>query len=136
MTENMRLYFTLCEKLLHCCIMKRYFNIQQSIQTIRHRGVLHSVKAESHVLVGRWMVKRGGEAAQLGLFKREMDRGSEQGTNIPLQRAHDSASICTPLSLPPIHHSLTASTSCFHLTPIPFSLTCLRQKCEWDSAVS
>ena len=76
-----------------------------------------TAQCKSHVLVVRWMVKREGEAAQLGLFKREMDRGSEQGTNIPLQRAHDSASICTPLSLPPIHHSLAAPTSCFHLTP-------------------
>lgn len=74
-----------------------------------------SVKAKSHVCAGvRWMVKRGGKEAQLGPFKRKMDRGSEQGTNIPLQQAHDSASICTPLSLPPIHHSLTAPT--FHLT--------------------
>lgn len=88
------------------------------------------------MLVVRWIVRRGGEAAQLGLFKREMDRGSEQGTNIPLQRAHDSASICTPLSLPPIHHSHTASTSCFHPTPVPFSLTCLIPECEGDSAVS
>lgn len=59
------------------------------------------------------MLKGEDEAAQL--FKREMDRGSEQGTNIPLQQAHNSASICTPLSLPPIHHSLTAPTSRFHL---------------------
>lgn len=76
---------------------------------------LHSVKVKSHVLVVRWMV-RGGEAAQLGLFKREMDRGSEQGTNIRLKRAHKSASIYTPLSLPPIHHYLIAPTSRFHLT--------------------
>lgn len=97
---------------------------------------LHSVEAQSHVLVVRWIARRGGEAAQLGLFKREMDRGSEQGTNIPLQRAHGSASICTPLSLPPIHHSHTASTSCFHPNPIFFSLTCLIPECEGDSAVS
>lgn len=54
--------------------------------------------------------------AQLGLLEREMDRGSEQGTNIPLRRARDSASICTPLSLPAIHHHLAGATSRFHLT--------------------
>ena len=71
------------------------------------------------------MVKREGEAAQLGLFKKEMDRGGERGANIPLKRARDSASICTPRSLPHIHHSLTAPTSRFHLTsryPRPFLL--------------
>lgn len=100
-----------------------YFSIQKSIVYPDNveRGddyphVLQGVKAESHVLAVRWMVKRGGEAAQLGLFKREMDRGSDLGTNIPLQRAHNSASICTSPSFTAIHHSLTASTSCFHLT--------------------
>lgn len=38
-----------------------------------------------------------GKEVQLGVFKREMDRGGKQGTNIPLQRAYDSASICTAL---------------------------------------
>ena len=101
---------------------------------------MFSVKAGTHVFEDGWCRGGGGEVAQQGLFKREMDRGSKQGTNIPLQQAHDSASIRTPLSLPLIHHSLTSPTSHFHPTSIPphsLSLTlCLRCKCLWDSAVS
>lgn len=69
---------------MHRCIIKHYFTIQKSIvypdNQVRgedYTKILHSVKTESHVLAVRWMVKREGEAAQLGLFKREMDRGSD-----------------------------------------------------------
>lgn len=98
--------------------------------------ILHGVKAGSHALAVRWIVRRRGEAAQLGLFKREMDRGSEQGTNIALQQAHESASIHTPPK-PPSHPSVPY---CIYFLlsshAIPFSPTCLRHICKWDSAVA
>lgn len=125
----MSLYFTymvpevvtaICER--PYCIMTLIFK-NRCIWAIR--GGLHKdiAQCKSRVPVARWMVKREGKAAQRGLFKKEMDRGGEQGANIPLQQARDSASICTPRSLSHIHHSLTAPTSRFHLTsryPHPF----------------
>lgn len=75
----------------------------------------------------------GGVMVQL--FKGEMDCGSERGADFPLEQAHNSASICTPLSLPPIHHSLTAPSSRFYLTSC-YPYTFLLHLCGWDSAVS
>lgn len=128
---------------LHCFIMKCWFSIQNH-KTVSpgYLGGLHNDIVESTEPCSGCKMdgEEGGEAVQLGLFKREMDRGSEQGTNIPLQRAHDSASICTPLSLSPIHHSLAAPTSHFYLTSLlPPSLslkTCVGYKSSWISAVS
>lgn len=101
-TGHMSLYFTymvsevvtvICE--WPYCIMTLIFK-NQSIWAIG--GGLHKdiAQCKSRVPVARWMVKREGKAAQQGLFKKEMDRGGEQGANILLQRACDSASICTP----------------------------------------
>lgn len=65
-----------------------------------------------------------------------MDRGSELGTNIALQRAHDSASIRTPPK-PPSHPSVA---HCIHFLlsshAIPSSATCLGHICKWGSAVA
>lgn len=102
---------------LHCCIITHYSKIhclsRQSGEGWWLPKCIAGCKSRQPcaeiITILRWMVKRG-------LFKREMDSGSDLGTNIPLQRAHDSVSICTSLSFTLIHHSLTASTSCFHLT--------------------
>lgn len=123
---------------LNCCIIKHYLNIKNHrIVNPGDLGGLHQdiIQSREPRAGCKMDGEDRGEAVQLGLFKREMDRGSEQGTNIPLQRAHNSASICTPLSLPSIHHSLTVLTSIFYLTSHRLCFF-LRHKSSWDSAVS
>lgn len=106
--------------------------------TERYEGDYTNVlKLRAMCRFSQCMVERGGEEARLGLFKREMDSSGEQGANIPLQWAHNLASICTAFSLPSIHHSFIAPFSCFlSLLLLPPSLFSFSPPLQLVSGVS